>query len=76
MYAIALLLQSEPVDSAQYAGPYFWSYFFGWSVAPVLVPPPAAGDPRSPVTFFGLKLVTGLYAHPYGRRSPVRLQPK
>ena len=50
----------------------FWSYFFGWSVVLALVHPPVAGDPRSPATYFGLKLVSGPCARPCGRCGPVR----
>ena len=75
-HAIALLLQSESIVGAQYTGPYILELLFGWSVALVLAPPPVAGDPRKPATYFGLKLVQGPCARPCGRHSPVSLQPK
>ena len=57
------------------ASPY-QELLFGWSVARVLALPPIAGDPRSPATYLGLKLATGPCARSYGRRGPVRSQPK
>ena len=36
------------------------------------VPPPVAGDPRSPDTYLELKLAEGPCARPYGCRGPVR----
>ena len=37
--------------------PYKRSYFLGWSVARIFVPPQMTGDPRDPAASLGLKLV-------------------
>ena len=57
------------------ASPYL-ELLFGWSVARAFVPPPIAGDPRSPVTFSGLQLVSSPCTRLCCRCGPVRSQPK